>query len=205
MLRSAQLMSSPLIGDIVGINIRVMQELGLTTLKVDENGNELKEIDWSKTYAVAQRANHIYLNLKSRSDHGIIADEDQYEWEEEIMTRLYGYKDKKTGKRIIALALRNKDAVLLGLTGPDCGDIIYFNAEGYNYDHADSLSTTLGAKDTSVSPIFIAAGPGIKAGYRVTRMLRQVDVAPTVAVLGGVRMPKECEGAPMYQILTEAF
>ena len=195
----------PLIGDIVGINIRVMQELGLTALKVDENGNELKEIDWSKTYAVAQRANHIYLNLKSRSEHGIIADEDQYEWEEEIMTRLYGYKDKKTGKRVIALALRNKDAVLLGLTGPDCGDIIYFNAEGYNYDHGESLGTCYGEEHTSVSPIFIAAGPGFKEGFETDRVIRQVDFAPTVATVGGVRMPRECEGAPVYQILSEVF
>ncbi len=195
----------PLIGDIVGINIRVMQELGLTALKVDENGRELKEIDWSKTYAVAQRANHIYLNLKSRSAHGIIADEDQYEWEEEIMTRLYGYQDKKTGKRIIALALRNKDAVLLGLTGPDCGDIIYFNAEGYNYDHGESLGTCYGEENTSVSPIFIAAGPGFKAGFETDRVIRQVDFAPTVATVGGVRMPAQCEGAPVYQILTEVF
>jgi len=182
-----------------------MQELGFTALKTDENGNELREIDWSKTKAIAIRENDIYINVKGRDKYGIVEPEDQYEVEEEVMTALYGYKHPKTGKRVVALALRNKDAALLGLGGPECGDIIYFTAEGYNYDHADSLSTTLGAKDTSVSPIFIAAGPGIKAGYRVTRMLRQVDVAPTVAVLGGVRMPKECEGAPMYQILTEAF
>ena len=33
-------------------------------------------------------------------------------------------------------------------------------------------------------------------------MLRQVDVAPTAAILGGVRIPAQCEGAPMYSILT---
>lgn len=172
----------PLIGDIVGVNVRVMQELGLTTLKKDENGNELKEIDWEHTYAVASRANHIYLNLKGRYDHGIIDPEDQYEWEEEIMTRLYGYKDKKTNKRIIALALRNKDAVLLGLTGPECGDIIYFNAEGYNYDHGESLGTCWGEADTSVCPIFIVAGKGVKQGFYTDRVIREVDFAPTVAV-----------------------
>ena len=192
---------APLIGDITGINIRIMQELGLTALKVDENGNELKEIDWTKTYAVAQRANHIYLNLKSRYEHGIIAPEDQYEWEEEIMTRLYSYKHPISKKRIIALALRNKDAVLLGLGGPECGDIIYFNAEGYNYDHGESLGTCYGEADTSVCPIFIAAGKGFKEGFETDRVIRQVDFAATVAAVGGVRMPHQCEGAPVYQIL----
>lgn len=194
---------APLIGDITGVNVRVMQELGLTELKKDENGNELKEIDWENTYAVASRANHIYLNLKGRYDHGIIDPKDQYEWEEEIMTRLYGYKDPRTGKRVVALALRNRDAVLLGLGGPECGDIIYFNAEGYNYDHGESLGTCWGDADTSVSPIFIAAGPGIKKGFETDRVIREVDFAPTIAVLGGVRMPAQCEGAPVYQILDE--
>ena len=119
------------------------------------------------------------------------------------MTDLYGYHDPTTGKRVIALALRNKDALLLGHGGPRSGDIIYFLAEGYNYDHADSLSTTWGYGDTSVSPIFIAAGRGIKKGFTTKRVIRQVDVTPTLAVLGGVRMPHECEGAPVYQILTE--
>lgn len=194
-----------LLGDIVGINIRVMQELGLTALKKDENGKELRKIDWENTYAIAQRANHIYLNIKGRDEHGIIDPKDQYEWEEEIMTRLYGYKDKETGKRIIALALRNRDAALLGLSGPQCGDIIYFMAEGYNYDHGESLATCWGDADTSVSPIFIAAGSGVKEGFETSRVIREVDFAPTVAVLGGVRMPAQCEGAPAYQVLTEEY
>lgn len=191
-----------MIGDMSGVNVRVMEELGLTVMKKDSEGNSIHEIDWSKTKAIANRGNHIYLNLKGRDEFGIVDPEDQYEVEEEIMTALYGYKDKTTGKRIIALALRNKDAVLLGMGGPECGDILYWNAEGYNYDHCDSLSTTLGFGGTSVSPIFIAAGPGLKPGY-TDRIIRQVDLAPTIATIGGVRMPAQCEGAPVYQILAE--
>ena len=74
-------------------------------------------------------------------------------------------------------------------------------AEGYNYDHKDSLSSTYGFGDTSVSPIFIAAGTGIKKGFKTTRIIREVDLTPTMAVLAGVRMPQECEGAVVYQIL----
>ena len=189
------------IGDMTGINVGVMRELGFTEVKKDENGNDLKEIDWAHTKALAVRGNHIYLNIKGREPEGIVEPEDQYEVEEEIMTALYGYKDKETGKRIIALALRNKDAILLGLGGPNSGDILYWTAEGYNYDHCDSLSTTCGYGDTSVSPIFIAAGQGIKKGVETSRIIREVDVAPTLAALAGVRMPFECEGAPVYQIL----
>ena len=99
----------------------------------------------------------------------------------------------------------NKDAVLLGMNGDRCGDIVFFMAEGFNIIHADSLSTQKGYFDTSVSPIFIAAGRGVKANYKTTRVIRQVDVAPTIAALTGLRMPRDCEGAPAYQILTEEF
>ena len=192
-----------LMGDPSGINAGLMHEIGFTELLRDENGNLLHEIDWSKTKAVACRGNNIYLNLIGRTEHGIVDPTDQYELEEEIMTALYGYKDPETGKRVVALALRNKDVVLLGYGGPECGDICVWMSEGYNRDHGDALSTTFGFADTSVSPIFMAAGNGIKEDYQTDRIIREVDVAPTVALLGGVRMPRQCEGAPIYQILSK--
>ena len=191
--------------DPQGVTTGVMGKLGYTVMKKDENGNDLPEIDFTKTTAVANRECKIYINLKGRNPHGIVDPKDKYELEEQIMTDLYGYRDEKTGKRIIALALRNKDAILLGYGGPDCGDICYWMAEGYNIDHADGLSTTYGDCETSLSPIFIAAGQGIKQGYTTERWIRQIDVVPTICTLMNVRMPAQCEGAPVYQILSEEF
>ena len=187
------------IGDMSGINVRLMNELGYTYMKLDENGKELREIDWSKTRAIASQANNIYINLKGRDEHGIVDLADKYELERKIIDDLYSYR--WNGKRIIALAVRAKEAAHFGLNGYNCGDIIYFNEEGFNRIHGDSISTYQGYADTSVSPIFIAAGPNIKQNYVTDRVIREVDVAPTVAVLGGVRMPAQCEGAPVYQIL----
>ncbi len=68
----------------------------------------------------------------------------------------------KKGRAIVSLALRNKDAVLLGLGGPECGDIVMIQAEQNLMDHGDGLSTALGLNHTSLSPIFVAAGQGIK-------------------------------------------
>lgn len=202
----------PLLADISGTSVPFMKELGWTFLQTDENGNEIDEIDWTRTKAVNQRACHIYLNIKGRDKHtlpdgtvidGLIDPADKYEAEEQLMTDLYSYKHPKTGKRVIAAALRNKDAVLLGMGGPESGDIIFWTAEGYNWDHADCLSTTWGDANTSVSPIFIAAGKGLKEGFTTDRIIRQVDVAPTICAMGGVRYPAQCEGAPIYQILEE--
>ena len=67
----------------------------------------------------------------------------------------------------------------------------------------DSLSTFEGYFDTSVSPIFVAAGQGIKKGLYTERVIRQVDVAPTIAALGGVRCPSKNEGSIVHQILED--
>ena len=187
----------PLLGDGFGCNVRLMEKLGYTVLKQDEKGNTV--IDYSKTRAVANRGNHIYINLKGRYPDGIVDPADKYELEAQIISDLYNYR--QDGKRVVSIALRNKDAAILGLTGDECGDILYWLEEGYNRLHGDSLPTFKGEYQSSVSPIFIAAGKNIKEDYTTTKTIRIADVAPTVATILGVPMPKDCEGAPIYQIL----
>ena len=187
------------------VSVPVMKELGYTVLKKDENNHDIREIDWTQTRALAIRGGQIYLNVKGRDPHGIVDPADKYELEAQIISDLYNYRDPHTGKRVVSVALRNKDAVLLGEGGPDCGDIVLFMEEGFNIIHMDSLSTQTGYYHTSVSPIFVAAGQGIKKGYVATRNIRQVDVAPTMAALGGVRMPEHNEGSVVHQILAEEF
>jgi Uncharacterized conserved protein len=195
----------PAIADCNGVNVQLMRELGFTEVLKDENGNDIPEIDWAHTKAIASRSNNIYINLKGKYDHGIVEPEDQYELEEEIITALYSYKHPVSGKRVINLAFRNKDAVMLGMGGPHCGDILYWTADGYNDDHFDGVATCWGLNDTSLSPIFIAAGPGIKKNFKTARVIREVDFVPTMAIICGVRMPENCEGAPVYQILENEF
>ena len=198
-------MSPLLAGDdtIEGIE---MVKWGFTVLKKDENGNDLPEVDWSKTKAVIWRMGEVWLNVKGRDFHdgveGIVDPADKWQVEEEIMTHLLSAKSPMTGMRVVQLALRNKDAVLLGMGGPKCGDIVYMAAEGYTMDHADSLSTVDGYYDTSCMSIFAACGGGIKQDFRTPRVVHHVDVAPTIAALFGIRVPAQCEGAPIYQILS---
>ena len=193
----------PLLGDPFGVNAGVMNALGYTALKTNDEGSPIKEIDWTKTKAIACRGCHIYINLKGRNANGIVDADEQYDLERKIIDDLYNYRDPKTGKRVVALAIRNKEAEMLGLSGPDCGDILYWLEEGFHRVHGDSLTTQKGVWDTSVSAIFMGAGRGIKKNFVTHRSIRMVDFAPTIAVLLGVRMPAECEGAPIYQILDE--
>ena len=178
-----------------------MVSWGYTVLKKDENGNDLPEVDMSKSRAVMDNTCMLYINLKGRDPEGIVDPANQFELEEQIISDLYSLRDPVTNHRVISLALRNKDARIFGEGGPEAGDIIYKLAEGYNQDHGDSLSTTKGYFDTSVASIFVAAGQGIKKGIKTPRQISHVDVAPTVASLLQIRMPAQCEGSPLYQIM----
>ncbi len=195
----------PYLGEGFVMNVGVLSDLGYTVMKKDADGNNTHEIDWTQTRAVAPRGNHIYLNIKGRNNQygidGIVDPKDQYELERQIIDDLYNYR--MNGKRIVNIAMRNKDAILLGMSGPRCGDIIYFLEEGFNRLHGDALPTTEGYFGTSVSPIFIAAGKGVKSGYEMQRMMREVDLAPTVAAIMGVRMPANADGAVVHQILAD--
>jgi predicted AlkP superfamily phosphohydrolase/phosphomutase len=195
----------PILGEYGGLNTKVMEDLGYTVLKKDADGNKLDEVDWEKTKAVQIRSNYIYINLKGRDKYGMVDPKDKYALEEKLISDLYNYKDETTGKRVVGIALRNKDAVLIGTNGPECGDIFFTIEEGFNRLHGDGLTTSEGYFNTSVSPVFIAAGKGIKENFITERVIRQVDVTPTMAVLLGTRIPSHCEGAPIYQILSEEF
>lgn len=193
----------PLMGDGMGCNIRVMEQLGYTVLKKDADGNEIREIDWDKTRAVQTRSSYIWINLKGRQPNGIVAPEDKYALEEQIISDLYNYRHPISGKRTVAIALRNQDAAVLGLSGEETGDIIFMNKEGCCREHGESLSTYKGYFGTCISPIFLAAGQGLINEPKVKRVIRQVDLAPTIAELMKVPVPAQCEGAPVYQILTK--
>ena len=195
--------SQPLAGTFIDGGLMV--EWGFTALQKDEQGQPIPKIDWAHTKAIQTRMNEIYINMKGKYPTGIVDEQDKWQLEEEIMTALYGLRSPKSGNRVISLAVRNKDAYLFGLGGPECGDIIFFTADDYTQDHGDGLSTATGASHTSQSPIFAACGRGIKQGYTTERIIRETDIAPTVAALLGVRMPAQCEGAPIYQIFTETF
>ena len=193
----------PDIGEYGGLNLGVMKELGYTVLKRDENGQEIDSVDWEKTKAVQVWSNYIYINLKGRDKFGVVEPIEKYALEEKIISDLYKYRDPRTNKRVIGLALRNKDSITLGLGGNECGDIFFTVEEGYNRLHGDGLSTSSGYFGTSVMPVFIASGEGIKQNFTTSRVIRQVDLAPTISNLLGLRVPNECEGAAVYQILED--
>lgn len=189
----------PLIGDMWGLNVGIMSDLGYTKLK-EVNG--ALEIDWENSKAVAQRAMYIYINLKGRDPQGIVDPEDYDELVEQIISDLYNYRDPKTGRRVITFALNKRDMEAVNVGGPYVGDIMYFLHEDFSRTHGNGLSNQENY-GYSTQCLFMMAGAGVKKGEIIDRRVRIVDVVPTICHLAGAPMPKDVEGGVVYQALED--
>jgi predicted AlkP superfamily phosphohydrolase/phosphomutase len=199
-----------------------LYEKGFIKLKEDPTTRKLT-IDWEKTQAYAQGMVHVYVNLQGREPHGSVKPGSEYEKVvESLIDTLYDIKDPKTAQRPIVLALSNKDAEFLGLSGQRVGDVVVAANAVYALDNRVRIKEPLfedlkvGFRDASIhgsqlpsldlgengtiKSIFIAHGPRIKKGYVRKKPINMVDVAPTVAHILGISAPKDSEGAIMHDI-----
>jgi hypothetical protein len=123
---------------------------------------------------------------------------------DQIIAALYDTADPETGKRMIALALRREDARLVGLGGENMGDVVFAVAGGVGSPgggvHAGQIPTARSRAGTQCA-LLLAAGPGIKRASRITRTVRQHDIAPTISHLLGIPPPAQSEGAVIREML----
>lgn len=213
-------------GQIMGkrrffINAYLYQK-GLIKLKKDSATGKVN-IDWDKTQAFAQGMVHLYVNLKGREPRGSVDPGKEYEDTVQILIDLlYGIKDPKTGLRPISLALSNKDAEFLGLSGERAGDVVFAASATYAIDNrvkidgelfedlkigfpdgsihgAQFPTADLGEKGT-MKTVFIAHGPTIKKGYMRKKPISVVDIAPTITHILGISPPRDSEGTIIYDL-----
>ncbi|OGP47108.1 MAG: hypothetical protein A3K30_03665 [Deltaproteobacteria bacterium RBG_13_51_10] len=184
---------------------------GLAVLKEPKKESEGRElladhsryaVDWEKTKAVPQRDIHIYINLKGRDPQGIVEPGDYEKVQRQIIDALYDYKDPRSGKRVVALALTKKDARILGLWGDRVGDVVYALNPEYGAQHGQQLPAAELGQGNQRS-IMIVYGPGIKKGYRLKRTMWLTDIVPTICHLMNWPMPKDVEGAVIYQMFRD--
>ena len=91
---------------------------------------------------------------------------------------------------------------MLGLDGETVGDIVYGlypEAPGEHGRHITSGEYSIG----SLKGLLILSGPGIKKNAILTRRVNIADVVPTLCYLAKLPVPKDCEGAIIYQALED--
>jgi predicted AlkP superfamily phosphohydrolase/phosphomutase len=83
---------------------------------------------------------------------------------------------------------------------PEGGWLWKWQAGGYHHGHL----ATAALGELTNHAFFLAAGPGIRQGYRREQAIHLVDVAPTLAYALGWPVPAQAEGAIRFDLLTGA-
>ncbi|MFC2159205.1 alkaline phosphatase family protein [Actinomycetota bacterium] len=189
---------------VVNVN-RLLMDNGLLKLKKDSSGTA--KIDWKNTKAFAQRGIYVYINTKERNKYGSVENNEYEKIRDEVLNILSSHIDKDTGKRVFSMIFKKEDAHFIGLYGDGIGDIVYAYDAGFgNIDKADIHGTVLPATDYGVGSmkgIFILKGPGIKKSVKLERNVGLIDLVPTLCHLIGWPIPKDAEGAIIYQAMED--
>ena len=176
---------------------QILADAGLLVRNADGS------IDWSKTRAVGQRVVWVYVNLKGRDPDGIVEPGAEYrKVQDEVIQALTDYVEPTTGRRPIVFALRKEDARFINIYGDYVGDVVFAISEEFGPQHGPFLPTAewgLG----SLRGIFAMYGPGIRKGVELERNVWCVDLIPTICYLAGWPMPRNAEGAVIFQALQE--
>lgn len=160
------------------------------------------EPDWSQTKAITIGECYIYVNLKGRDPDGIVEPEQYEEVRDEIIKALYDYTDPQTGIKPITLAVRREEARFFGLHGDRVGDVVYAIDPRYGRQHGP-LWPTHEIGIGSLNGLFILSGPGIKEGEVLDRTVHLVDLVPTLCHIAELPVPRDAEGAIIYQALED--
>ena len=186
---------------------QILQRAGLLVLTEDvsleaERGYmQPLTVDWGKTLAVPQRSCWVYVNLQGRDPDGIVPPDQYAAVQDRIIDALLAYRDPATGLCPYSLVLRKQDARILGLHGDRIGDVVFAVREEFSDEHGQILGTASPPGFSSMPCTLVMSGPGVKQGVSIDRTVWLTDVVPTICHIARLPMPRDTEGAVIYQML----
>ncbi|MGD8240883.1 MAG: alkaline phosphatase family protein [Armatimonadota bacterium] len=190
-----------------------------TGLLVRDNGR----IVWEKTkaYMLPMRIFDIFINLKGRSPRGAVDPADYETVQEEIIDALLDWRNPRDGKRVVAFAVKKKDAPIFGYYGPEAGDVMFVFNSGYGRggvpdgsvaparqgaNHGPQILTTRTEFASNLAAA-ICAGPGIRPGYErdadANGFWQLTGIVSTICHLLGIRPPRDAVGGVMRDMLED--
>lgn len=160
-------------------------------------------IDWSRTRAIARPVCWVHINLQGRDPDGIVrAGEEYREVQDAIIRALTEYVEPDSGRKPVLFALRKEDARFLNIYGEQAGDVVYALKHDHGHQHGPFLPTA-DWQGGSLRGLFALSGPGIRRGAQIERNVWCIDLVPTICHLTGWPVPRDTEGAVIYQAFDE--
>ncbi|HEY6547226.1 MAG TPA: alkaline phosphatase family protein, partial [Vicinamibacteria bacterium] len=172
-------------------------------LALDASGR----IDLARTKVYYLAASGYFLLNRASRPGGIVLPGDEASVRAATGSVLRGLRDPRTGEALVTEVLA--PGVETGLGGPQGGDV-YFRlvphvfpdgdlAAAVVYDAAPGGEHLLEPTRPEMHASFVVAGPGVATGE--LGVIRQVDIAPTLAALLGLRPPAQSSGAVLSRAL----
>ncbi|MBX3394502.1 MAG: alkaline phosphatase family protein [Phycisphaerae bacterium] len=171
----------------------------------------LSQVDWSRTRAYALGLAGLFLNLKDREAQGIVeSGEDAERLKAEIIAKLTGLKDPKTGEPGIRRVF-DKEKCYQGPFRDSAPDLVVGYHRGYRVDWDTAIgkvtdavfhdNTKAWSGDHCIDPELI---PGVFfCSHKIeSESPRLMDLGPTALELFGVDVPKNMDGQPL-RIVTD--
>ena len=176
----------------------VLEEAGLLVRGPSGDADRTR----SRTYI--RNGIFVNVNLAGRDVGGVVSAADFDRICDEVKAALHAYVEPTTGLHPYNLVVRKVDARYVGLYGDPgarkVGDVLFTLREPFGGTHAEQLSTAVWGMGSNGS-LLLMRGPGIRRGVRLSRTAWLVDVVPTLCHLLGTLVPRDCEGAILYQAL----
>lgn len=200
----------------------LLQEHGLLVLH-----EGTLEVDWGRTVAYIRPTRsgaEVFVNLAGREPAGIVAPADYERVQERVIDLLLDWREPATGRRAVALALKKRDAALIGYWGEAAGDVQFIYNAGCvwgelppgrsiartavpSVNHGPQIPTAERGLASNMGMLALW-GPGVRRGYRRPEAAlgpaRMADPAPTITHLLGIAPPAQNEGAVLRDMLRGA-
>ena len=170
-------------------------------------GTFWENVDWSRTRAYAMGLGQIYLNLKGREGHGVVAPEESTAVQNDLAARLLTMTDPNTGARMVD-AVYKRDDIYTGAYLPNAAELQVGLADGYRvswqstlggsppgivYPNMKKWSGDHGSYDYKSTPGILISSRSLTASEPSI-----MDVAPTVLKYFGLPIPSDIDGKPLY-------
>lgn len=163
--------------------------------------------DWTQTSAYGVGFNSLYLNLKNRETDGQVSAQERASLLAELETKLAGFEDPKSGRRVINKVYRPED-VYHGELVDQAPDLVLGYSRGYRASWQTVLGKTDGgilsdnlepwSGDHLIDPELV---PGILLCNRAlkTEGANLLDIAPTILARFGVPIPSAMRGRDLLK------